>query len=71
MSLPQGFHETIQKRVKRQGHLIYDMEFLFARLLVVGQQRVIDLKDVFDHEISPDSNAICPNNVLIDAKHQL
>ena len=101
-SLPQGFHEAIQKRVKTmevmkkavtvKGKAIYDMEVLFAQLLVVGQQRGIDLKDVFDHELSPvppslideygclrkgdksvlvkrlgvpDSNAICPNIVIV------
>ena len=62
-SLPHGFHEIIQKRDKTmevmkkgvtvKGKAIYDMEVLFAWLLVVGQQRGIDLKDVFDdHELS-------------------
>ena len=32
---------------------MHDMEVLFARLLVVGQQRGIDLRDVFDHKLSP------------------
>ena len=62
-SLPHGFHEIIQKRDKTmevmkkgvtvKGKAIYDMEVLFAWLLVIGQQRGIDLKDVFDHELSP------------------
>ena len=35
-----------------QTYITY-MEALFARLLVVGQQRGIELKYVFDHELSP------------------
>lgn len=53
-NLPNGFHRTIEKRVKTmqqmkkavvvQGKAIYDMEAIFARLLVVGQQRNVDLQ---------------------------
>ncbi|CAL8305583.1 unnamed protein product [Arctogadus glacialis] len=62
-SLPEGFHSPIGKRITTmevmkkaltvKGKPIYDMKALFARLLVVGQQRGIELKDVFDHELSP------------------
>ena len=62
-SLPEGFHSPIGKRITTmevmkkaltvKGKPIYDMDALFARLLVVGQQRGIELKDVFDHELSP------------------
>ena len=45
--------EVMKKGVTVKGKAIYDMEVLFAWLLVVGQQRGIDLKDVFDHELSP------------------
>ena len=62
-SLLEGFHSPIGKRITTmevmkkaltvKGMPIYDMDALFARLLVVGQQRGIELKDVFDHELSP------------------
>ena len=32
---------------------IYDVESLFSRLLVVGQQRSIDIADVFQFELNP------------------
>lgn len=61
--LPLAFHKKITKQVKTmqnmkksvviKGMPVYDMEAIFARLLVVGQQRGIDLKDVFQHELSP------------------
>ncbi|CAL8282704.1 unnamed protein product [Boreogadus saida] len=59
----QGFHspigkiittmEVMKKALTVKGKPIYDMEALFARLLVVGQQRGIEFNDVFDHEPSP------------------
>ena len=45
--------EVMKKGVTVKGKAIYNVEVLFAWLLVVGQQRGIDLKDVFDHELSP------------------
>ena len=57
------FHKTIKKKVKTmellnkavtvKGKAIYDIETLFSRLLVVGQQCSIDIADVFQFELSP------------------
>jgi hypothetical protein len=62
-SLSSEFHRTIKKKVKTmqslkkavtvKGKAIYDGETLFGRLLVVGQQRGIDMADVFQFELSP------------------
>ncbi len=32
---------------------VYDMEALFACLLIVGQQRDVDSKMIFQHELNP------------------
>ena len=34
------------------GKVIFDIETLFARLLVVGQQRGVEVTDIFQHELS-------------------
>ena len=62
-SLSSEFHKTIKKKVKTmeslkkavtvKGKAIYDVETLFGRLIVVGQQRSIDMADVFQFELSP------------------
>ena len=62
-SLSTEFHKPIKKKVKTmeslkkavtvKGKAIYDIETLFSRLLVVGQQRTIDMADVFKYELSP------------------
>ena len=62
-SLSNEFHKTIKKKVKTmellkkavtvKGKAIYDIEMLFSRLLVMGQQRSIDIADVFQFELSP------------------
>ena len=61
-SLSSEFHKTIKKKVKTmellkavtvKGNAIYDVVRLFSRLLVVGQQRCIDIADVFQFEMSP------------------
>ena len=62
-SLSGEFHKTIKKKVKTmellkkavtvKGKAIYDIETLFSLLLVVGQQRSIDITDVFQFELSP------------------
>ena len=62
-SLSSEFYKTIKKKVKTiellkkavtvKGKAIYDIETLFSRLLVVGQQRSIDIADVFQFELSP------------------
>ena len=62
-SLSSEFHETIKKKVKTmellkkavtvKGKAIYDVVTLFSRLLVMGQQRSIDIANVFQFELSP------------------
>ena len=58
-SLSDGFHKPIKRTVKTMQVLkinqkpVYDLEAVFARLLVVGQKRNIDLASVFQHELSP------------------
>ena len=61
--LSSEFHKTIKKKVKTtellkkavtvKGKAIYDVMTLFSRLLDVGQQRSIDIADVFQLEVSP------------------
>ena len=43
----------MKKHLTIKGKPVYDMEALFARLLVVGEHLGIDLKDLFEHELSP------------------
>ena len=45
--------ESLKKAVNVKRKAIYDIETLFSRLLVVGQQRSIDITDVFQFELSP------------------
>ena len=45
--------ELLKKAVTVKVNAIYDIEALFRRLLVVGQQRSIDIADVFQFELSP------------------
>ncbi len=62
-SLPDGFHVPIKKKVKTMQVLkrsvkikdktVYDLEAIFARLLVVGQKRNLELPAVFQHELCP------------------
>ena len=61
-SLSSEFHKTIKKvktmellknAVTVKGKAIYDVVTLFSRLLVVGQQRSIDIADVFQFELNP------------------
>ena len=43
----------LKKAVIVNGKAIYDVETLFSRLLVVGQQRSNGIADVFQFELSP------------------
>ena len=59
-SLSSELHNTIKKKVKTMELLKKAVtvkgkaiETLFSRLLVVGQQRSIDIADVFQFELSP------------------
>ena len=65
--LPGAFHSKIERKVKTMqemkkvvivnGKPIFDIETLFetlfARLLVVGQQRGMEVTDIFQYELSP------------------
>ena len=62
LSLPGGFHHPIKKTVvktmqvlkrgvKIKGKTVYDLEAVFARLVIVGRNRNVDLADVFQHEL--------------------
>ena len=67
-SLCKDFHKTIKKKVKTiyflkkavivKEMVIYDVETLFSSLLFVGQQRSIDIADVFPFELSPVPPAV-------------
>ena len=62
-SLSSDFHTTIKKKVKTmvalkkavtvKGKAIYDIETLFSRILVMGQQRSVEIADIFQFELSP------------------
>ena len=45
--------ESLKKAVNVTRKAIYDIETLFSWLLVVGQQRSIDIANVFQFELSP------------------
>ena len=45
--------QEMKKIVIVNGKAIFDMETLFARLLVVGQQRGMEVTDIFQYELSP------------------
>ena len=61
-SLSSEFHNTTKKKVKTmellkkavtvKGKAIYDVVTPFSRLLVVGQQRSVDIADFFQFELS-------------------
>ena len=61
--LPGAFHSKIEMKVKTMqemkkvvivnGKPIFDIETLFARLLFVGQQRGVEVTDIFQYELSP------------------
>jgi len=45
--------EVMKKCVKVGRDKVYDMEKLYARLLIVSQSRHIDLSELFMYELSP------------------
>ena len=45
--------KLLKKTVTVKGKAIYDVVTLFSRLLVVRQQRSVDIADVFQFELSP------------------
>ena len=46
--------ETAKKGVKVVDGTVFDMDKLYGRMLVVSQQRHIDLRRVFSYELAPD-----------------
>ena len=67
VSLSIDFHTTIQKKVTpmealtkvtMKGKALYDVKTLFSRLMVVGQQRSMEVGDVFQFELSPVPSAM-------------
>ena len=66
--LPDTFHRPIKKEVVTMEWLkkevqvgttnIYDMEKLYAGLLVISQSRDIHLSQLFKHELSPVPSAL-------------
>ena len=62
-SLPGGFHTPISKKVvtmkfmpkgvKVNGKIVRDLQAIFARLLVVGSKRHMELSALFDFELGP------------------
>jgi len=62
-SLADSFHISINKKVKTMQVLkrgikvkritVYDLEAVFARLMIVGQKRNLELYAVFQHELCP------------------
>ena len=61
--LPGAFHSRIERKMNTMqemknvvivnGKAIFYIETLFARLLVVGQQRGVEVTDIFQYELSP------------------
>ena len=61
--LPGAFYSKIERKVKTMQEMkkvvivnckpIFDIEILFARLLVVGQQRGTEVTYIFQNELSP------------------
>ena len=61
--LLDAFHSEIERKVKMMqemkkvvivnGEAVFDIETLFVPLLVVGQQRGVEVTDIFQYELSP------------------
>ena len=45
--------QQLKRDVKVKDKTVYDLEAIFARLLIVGQKRNLGLSAVFQHEICP------------------
>ena len=59
--LPDAFHGKIERKGKNMQDMkkvvvndkaIFDIDTLFCRLLVVGQQRGVEVTDIFQYELS-------------------
>jgi len=61
-SLPDGIHisikqvktmQVLKRGMKVKSITVYDLKAVFARLLIVGQKRNLELYAVFQHELCP------------------
>ena len=81
--LPCAFHSKIERKVKTMqemkmvvivnGKAIFDIETLFARLLVFSQQRGVEVTDIFQYELSHVLASLIDefDVVLVDASQLL
>ena len=77
-SLPGGFHHLIKKTVttnqvlergvKVNGKTVYDLETVFARLVIVGRNRNVDVADVFQDELCSDLPHSSTNTVASEKR---
>ena len=68
VSLSSNVHTSIKRKVKSmvalkkvvivKGKLIYDVETLFSRLLVLGQQHSVDVAEIFQFELNSVPTAL-------------
>ena len=79
-SLPGGFHRPIKKTVKTRqvlkrgvkikGKTVYDLEAVFARLVIVGRNRNVDLADVFQHELDLFRTSLAHRRIRLHQKRE-
>ena len=50
--------EALKKAVSVKGKLVYDVETLFSRLMVLGPQHSMDVAEIFQFELSPVPTAL-------------
>ena len=68
-SLPEGFHgkisipvktmEKLKQGIKVGDKIVFDLDAIFLRLLLVGQQRQLQLDTVFQHELCAVPSSLC------------
>jgi len=60
--LPDGFYvpfkKVMKKKMKVGDSSVYDMEKLYARLLILSQKRYVELSDLFEYELAPVPNVL-------------
>ena len=50
--------EVMKKKMKVGDSSVYDMEKLYARLLIMSQKRDVELSDLFEYELAPVPTAL-------------
>ena len=53
--------EIMNKTTKVGDSSIYDMEKLYACLLIVSQKRDVELSNLFEYELAPEPTALFDN----------